>query len=1123
MRHSRIKTAVVVAAVVIVAAAATAAGDRLPARKLTPQQAARLPGGAQALERESVRQRISGERWRQVHDLIGDRHVSRRDDVRRHAKARDAAATDTLRVLLVRIGFDTDRSGDLTSVTEDGEFQLGPPPTPAEDPLPIDPSPHDRAYFESHLHGLSEYYKFQSGGRLHIEGRVLPEGDRDSYHLSDIADYGPGAGNFWTLEGLERLVRDIITTADAGTQADGSADFSDYDDAHPFTYIIFTHAGSDWQSDVNQDSPNDIPTFFVTLGDSVPLLSGGALRECSIIPETTSQDGYRGSIAAALYHEFGHALGLPDVYDATTGLTATGVWDLMDSGTNLAANIGVDTDDDGAADTAIPVTGVLPPSLSAWCKWFLGWVDLGTLSGDARTVQLPAVGVRREDYGFYAPSGDFDAADPQVLVAGASSREFFLIENRWVPLQDTDTPFDPYNPVNGTGGLYFQSDPTTGVILYLGGDVRGEPRNSGLYDYFMPEGGLLVWHVNMDRIEAGLPTNTINRYGDGLKLVEADGIQDIGVLDSYVLGWYGSARDPFTPYNPDGALALEPTGRPHSRAWDRSLTGVHLWDIRDDGDAHGAVMRFDGRVEPLAGAFPFTLDDAADGPRALEPTSLTNVGGVTLLAGAPAALFAITPAGAPAFPAAAEHPTAWAWDLTDALAGPLVVVDGGVVAATRDGQIARLRVEPGVGLSEAWREAAGDTVVAGPLVASLTAGTVVVCATGAGSLVALAGDDGRRLGETLVLPGATALAASPRLWLRPDDATVVCFDTAGWYEAVLDADGFAGAAQFHAYGTAAAMDAVHPALIPGVDDARLVIPEVGAWQLAPGGSAQLADWRARLEGPLVGDPAVADLDGDGRHDLVAVTAHAVWAWQPDGTVLAGFPATLANLFPLPDSTRFAGGPVVADATGDGLNEILVTTHTGHLLGVTAAGQLLGGTPYRFGDVGDASLAVGMGAGEGARTLYLASAGGYSGPPFARHRTNGRIVGYRLPYAGAPGTSEWRGILGGGARSGPEGTLRALGPLSPLAAAETRAIVYPSPVRGHEATVRFAGLPGSEARLTVLNLEGEEVLRLSFAAGDGPVSEHTFPLDIASGLYLCRLEWEGSQGPARTVAPLAVER
>ena len=87
----------------------------------------------------------------------------------------------------------------------------------------------------------------------------------------------------------------------------------DYDDDDPNTYVIFAHAGGDLQSNLvwtpgSPDySPNDIPTFFVTLGEAQALASidsetgeSGSLRECSVIPETTTQDGFKGSIAAAL-------------------------------------------------------------------------------------------------------------------------------------------------------------------------------------------------------------------------------------------------------------------------------------------------------------------------------------------------------------------------------------------------------------------------------------------------------------------------------------------------------------------------------------------------------------------------------------------------------------------------------------------------------------------------------------------------------------------------------------------------------------------------------------------------------------------------------------------------------
>ncbi len=216
------------------------------------------------------------------------------------------------------------------------------------------------------------------------------------------------------------------------------------------------HAGSDWQSDINGDSPNDIPTFFVTLGTPQDLTSTdtttgapGALSECSIIPETTNQDGFPGSIAAAFYHEFGHALGLPDVYSTGTGLPSVGIWDLMDSGTNLPVTLGTITAEN---DTfVISATGVLPPSLSAWNKWYLGWLETHELDGSKDEWRLPAVGVRRDQYFLYDQVGDFDLSYPQVYRAGSSTRDYFLLENRWVAAGPERDPVRRYPVRTGRG------------------------------------------------------------------------------------------------------------------------------------------------------------------------------------------------------------------------------------------------------------------------------------------------------------------------------------------------------------------------------------------------------------------------------------------------------------------------------------------------------------------------------------------------------------------------------------------------------------------------------------------------------------------------------------------------
>ena len=55
---------------------------------------------------------------------------------------------------------------------------------------------------------------------MHIQGQVLPPGENDSYKLTDVADYGPGSGGFWSIEQLVRLVQDMILKADEETLDD---------------------------------------------------------------------------------------------------------------------------------------------------------------------------------------------------------------------------------------------------------------------------------------------------------------------------------------------------------------------------------------------------------------------------------------------------------------------------------------------------------------------------------------------------------------------------------------------------------------------------------------------------------------------------------------------------------------------------------------------------------------------------------------------------------------------------------------------------------------------------------------------------------------------------------------
>ncbi len=1144
-------------------AAERKAYPRISAQRWSDQQVSQSAHGKDLLLREQVREQEFSRRWRAVHGMLGSHQISRKsqallksrglgpallDPVAGNKGAQYAADfQDTLRILIVRISFTSNRDSNLTTIAPNGDFQLDPLVNPG--PLEIDPPPHDKAFYEAHLLGLSEFYKFQSGGRLHIEGRVLPEEPEGSYQVGDVADFGPGEGNFWNLEDLERLVRDMMVAADEGTIADQTANLSDYDDDDPFTYIIFVHAGSDWQSDINGDSPNDIPTFFLTLGEPQALLSTdsdngskGLLSECSIIPETANQDGFPGSIAAAFYHEFGHALGLVDVYNTENQTPNAGIWDLMDSGTNLGVTLGAVTADQ---DTVFVVAnGVLPPSLGAWNKWFLGWLNLGEIKGQQLQYRLPAVGVPRDQYNIYdGISGDFDKRYPQALRAGVSPREWFLLENRWVPTGPTETPF-----LN----LSFERDEATGVILYLAGErPQGFWNNSGLYDYFMPAGGVLAWHVNEDRIEQGLASNTINTQGDGLRLIEADGITDIGVLDSYVLGWYGSVRDPFGGYDgfgiPTGNTDLFTTGYPSSRCVDRSLTGFFMSDVAPNVGKRTSVMRFKAGIEPLVDGFPWTMAADDEGqPQALDVESLTPVvladgRSVLIFASGPgsgaqtstgsANLFALNGSGFPVWTPTADEPVGSFAALDAALAGPPAQVtygsgELGLLWTTTEGEIGLTGLDGEPAL--VWSHPVSNGFTQGAVVLGRDSGSPVVLGTSVtDSVFVLDLATGASLASATV-QGQGAVTGP--LMVRPGLNSNRCLAPAiiGWYEFDFQTEGDILQVTGIGYPAHPATGRVWGAQLTNGQEDRLWFfdseGELGAWQFVAGQWS--ADRLLGLDEAPVCEPAVADIDGDGLNDLVLASSQRLYAFAATGVALQGWPVSLVDLFPLPDSTRIIGPVVLADGTGNMINDVFFQTDGGHLLGLNAKGSLLPEFPFRWGGKGAAGFAVGSSfIPGGGRTLWLASEGGYAGPPRARNLVEGRVSGYQLaPKDAEGGTSEWLGPRGGSTRVGPVGLARDLGDAAPAASEVDVPMVYPNPLGLGPLTIRFYSADDRPANFWVHNLEGEIVLHRELAAVAGHVNENSLDLGkVASGLYVCRLEFSSTSGRTTRTMTLAVER
>jgi immune inhibitor A len=118
---------------------------------------------------------------------------------------------------------------------------------------------------------------------------------------------------------------------------------------------------------------------------------------------TAPEDGKLGVFS----HEFGHFLGLPDLYDTSYRSHGIGDWCLMSGGSWNGS-------------------GNQPARMSAWCLATLGWIKPTNVTS-ARSLTLNAL------------EGD-KAACYRLWTKGKASKEYFLVENRQQSGRDAKLP-----------------------------------------------------------------------------------------------------------------------------------------------------------------------------------------------------------------------------------------------------------------------------------------------------------------------------------------------------------------------------------------------------------------------------------------------------------------------------------------------------------------------------------------------------------------------------------------------------------------------------------------------------------------------------------------------------------
>ncbi len=417
-------------------------------------------------------------------------------------------AGDTLRILAVMVNFQDDRDG-----TTFGNGKFGSIYSQDYGNTILDPLPHNKPYFESHLQFVKNYFEKVSNGNLYIEYFVFP----DTFSVSQtMRNYSP-PNNSDDFTGLADFAQEVWQKADAEYPG---FNFSDYD---VFT-IFHAGVGRDISLPGSLGNENDLPSVYLSF-DALQNIFGSTftgfpvsgnnfqIRNTMIIPETESREIesiggsvlFQVSINGLLAASIGSYLGLPDLFDTETGLSAIGRFGLMDGQSIFAYN------------------GIFPPQPSAWEKIYLGWAQPVEINPGNYSVDIAAD---------LASS----VADTTILKVPINSTEYYLVENRERDVNNDGSKVT-YVLNGNTLTRTFYKD-TTGYVSYDVDSVDGVVTNVDEYDWAVPGNGIVIWHIDQNIIDAKIGSNKINtdKYKRGVDVEEADGVQDIGEQFTTIFG-----------------------------------------------------------------------------------------------------------------------------------------------------------------------------------------------------------------------------------------------------------------------------------------------------------------------------------------------------------------------------------------------------------------------------------------------------------------------------------------------------------------------------------------------------------------------------------------------------------
>jgi M6 family metalloprotease-like protein len=986
--------------------------------------------------------------------------------------------TKTLRILGIRVEFEEEIPDDprttgngLFDMRDTTEFKQ-------QEGHLIDPSPHDTLYFKTHLRALHNYWWTVSEGRLALEGEVYPKDETLAYRLPHpMAYYGaPDSSLSVKVEMLRRFFHDSFNLADSlsvhGDPQVYHLDFSQYD-----CFVIF-HAGADLQSDLGalvNPTPGDLYTGFIVLGDTVWVNDGTfPLTEGTFMPETRSQDNRVTALNGVFAHEFGHQLGLVDLYNSQNFMTQVGDFALMD---NNAQDVGVDV------GYGVYVSGVLPVYPCAWSRAYLGFVE-------------PVEIKNQNDIQLFAAEKHTDQL--QLIKIPISPEEYFLIENRQ---QDLD-------------GDYFsglRADSATNVIL---GPIDANRNYNREYDWLLPGSGILIWHVDEGVAYLDYDGNGVNNFWDNqlqcdkdrrfLTLVEADGIIDFG--GDYYTG-YGTKEDMFYKGN---NTEFTPNSFPSSKS--RNKSNTHIWATNIG--LSDTVMNLDISQDWQQAGFPQKIFPETN-ISSLVYADVNNDGDPEVFASSDNRICAWDSGGTKLIPNdylfgtielngdTTYLPLAIFAEEDSPFFGPPSLGDLNgddtleVVAATIDGRVFAWhpydRNEDGrADIVSGFPVELGDRVSMMPVVANFDTShsDLEIWVGGENGLVKVFDKNGVLKFEKNYHEKVMGLAMGDMLgslFILKEDKN----------KGYITKESF----------TNPPMPPIYWAEILAINNSTPVSGDInrdGELEVVlVSGDGEIHAWDSNLN-PLTGfpvetninmiraNPVLGDLDKDGYLDIVVAYQDKIFAFNFNGTPLSNFPITVSHSG---DSTNLIdSSPILGDVDGDGYPDIVVGTKNKQILAYNKDGKMVDGFPLPVdGTVNASPILLNLDNDDNAEFLTASD--------------DGFLYAWELPGDYKKESFPWVmfGYDAGHTNHYPNDSLPPIPPVAGELLPPSMAFNYPNPAKD-QTRIRYFLKEDAKVNIKVYDLSGMLVDEFS---GPGLGKTHNERLwdcsKFASGVYLCRVE------------------